>query len=570
MQLEGFGIGGYRSFGNDVQYLAPLSKVNLLAGQNNTGKSNVLRFLHDLYRPLVGGAHSGSAHRLATSPLDAHRPRMPPLRFALGFQLGGPTYERMVSALGGGNAQRAFGEVVRALADTADTVWFPFVVSQGSEEVEPDPDWVAGPASGVDNNAWAVISNQVAGSTGRTDHNVRASVRAMSRYVDVPNVALIPAVRRIGTDAVTSDDFGGSDIVQRLASLQNPSALERDHKRPQFDAINDFVKTVTGIDDASIEIPYERDTVNVTFGGHMLPLENLGTGIHEVMMLAAWATVFENQVVCIEELELHLHPLLQRKLIRYLADRTSNQYVITTHSAHLLDEPGSSVFHVRSKDGQTSVVRTVAPAQRVELCADLGYRASDLVQANAIVWVEGPSDRLYLRHWLAQVDDDLIEGIHYSLMFYGGRLLSQLSASDVEVEDFISLRRINQWLSVVIDSDRHAVGDRINKTKKRVSAEFDKGPGFSWITSGREIENYLPDFLLDAAVAAVHPRAHRVVAGDGRFADVTRIKTKNGERQIDKVKVAHHVINEPADLSVLDLRRQMQRLVRFIRDANRL
>jgi predicted ATPase len=43
---------------------------------------------------------------------------------------------------------------------------------------------------------------------------------------------------------------------------------------------------------------------------NVLPLTSLGMGIHEVIILAVAATVIRNQVVCIEEPEIHLHPLL--------------------------------------------------------------------------------------------------------------------------------------------------------------------------------------------------------------------------------------------------------------------
>jgi len=110
------------------------------------------------------------------------------------------------------------------------------------------------------------------------------------------------------------------------------------------------------------------------------------------------------------------------------------------------------------------------------------------MQANSIIWVEGPSDRIYINNWIKSVDSELIEGIHYSIMFYGGRLLSHLSADDESIEEFILLRRLNRHISVVIDSDRTKKGERINKTKSRVCKEFDKGPGFAWVTQGREFK----------------------------------------------------------------------------------
>ena len=82
-----------------------------------------------------------------------------------------------------------------------------------------------------------------------------------------------------------------------------------------------------------------------------LPLESLGTGIHEIIIRAAAATVRSEETVCIEEPEIHLH-LLQRKLVDYLEKETTNQYFLATHSAQLLNHPIGRVFHVGLVEGR--------------------------------------------------------------------------------------------------------------------------------------------------------------------------------------------------------------------------
>ena len=66
--VESFSLAGYRSFGATIQRFEKLAKINLFIGQNNCGKSNVLRFIHDVY-PLLS---KGKVLKL--DPIDRHMP----------------------------------------------------------------------------------------------------------------------------------------------------------------------------------------------------------------------------------------------------------------------------------------------------------------------------------------------------------------------------------------------------------------------------------------------------------------------------------------------------------------
>ncbi len=296
------------------------------------------------------------------------------------------------------------------------------------------------------------------------------------------------------------------------------------------------MRNVIDNDTATIEIPHFRDTILVHINGKSLPLESLGTGIHEVIILAAAATILENTVICMEEPELHLNPLLQKKLVRYLAS-TSNQYFITTHSAALMDTPEAEIYHIKIENGQSIAERATSDKQRSGICEDLGYHPSDLLQANCVIWVEGPSDRIYLNHWIKTLSPELlspelIEGIHYSIMFYGGRLASHLTGDDIDesIDNFISLRRLNRRGVIVIDSDKQKKSAPINATKTRLIEEFNSGPGHAWVTEGREIENYLNPDNIKRAISNVHPSSQSNNTM-GQFANTLTITTKSGKKE---------------------------------------
>ena len=54
--LHGFTIGGFRNFKGEPQWVAPLSRINIFIGSNNSGKSNVLRFVKRVVEPLISGS----------------------------------------------------------------------------------------------------------------------------------------------------------------------------------------------------------------------------------------------------------------------------------------------------------------------------------------------------------------------------------------------------------------------------------------------------------------------------------------------------------------------------------
>ena len=109
----------------------------------------------------------------------------------------------------------------------------------------------------------------------------------------MPDIEVIPAIRKIGASGSKADDFSGEGIIDRLAKIQNPQLTDQNLKE-KFNAINQFVQEVLENSSANIEIPYERDMILVHMDGKTLPLESLGTGVHEVIILAAASTILTN------------------------------------------------------------------------------------------------------------------------------------------------------------------------------------------------------------------------------------------------------------------------------------
>lgn len=244
------------------------------------------------------------------------------------------------------------------------------------------------------------------------------------------------------------------------------------------------------------------------------PLSRMGSGLKTIILVLLNLLVIpeldeyknKKMVYGFEELENNLHPAMQRKLFEYIyefAEMHDVQVFITTHSHVAInafyDKDDAGIFHVYKQDGRAFVKRIESYLDKTRILDDLDVKASDLLQSNGIMWVEGPSDRVYIKHWLdLYFPDRFVEGVHYQFLYYGGRLLSQYSAE--EVTELISVIKTNRNAVIVMDSDKRNRNARLNDTKKRIIAEFDALGMMSWVTKGKEIENYIPKTAIEEAL----------------------------------------------------------------------
>jgi len=321
-----------------------------------------------------------------------------------------------------------------------------------------------------------------------------------------------------------------------------------------------------------------------------VPLSKMGSGVKTVLLVLILLFVkpkIENRnvsdyVFALEELENNLHPSLQRRLYQFIyafAKENNCIFFLTTHSNIVIDLYNSleetQILHISKNDNKTTIKSTFKERELKTILEDLDVRASDILQSNGIIWVEGPSDRTYINHWLKILDSNLIEGYNYSIMFYGGRLLSNLSFDyDLINNDLIPLLKLNQNSFVVIDRDGRTISAKLNDTKTRIQNEI--GENKTWITKGREIENYISNDALQKWLKGNYSIETSIenetnTKLEDNISKVGKL-TEKIKYNLNKNKYANEIVKhiDISNIDVLDLKHNLDNLISTIRKWNKV
>ena len=331
--------------------------------------------------------------------------------------------------------------------------------------------------------------------------------------------------------ALGSDGAGSTNIIRRfITSEKLPREVIQDELLAALNSIfgsdGQFSEIQVQVHDEAQEDAI-KDHWEVYLGEDtkgLIPLSQSGSGLKTVFLVLLNLLIVpkiedKNKskiTFAFEELENNLHPALLRRLFQYLEDYAVNEKAtifLTTHSSIALDFFGASdnaqiirVLH----DGESAHTETVSThSSLIKIISELGARPSDLLQANGLIWVEGPSDRIYLNRWIELYTEDrpqgpLREGRDYQCVFYGGALLARVQFTSPEDEDEVAelanLFQINHNLIVVCDGDREAEDSELKSRVKRINKEVKTIKGAHiWITDAKEVENYLLGSILTEA-----------------------------------------------------------------------
>jgi putative ATP-dependent endonuclease of OLD family len=581
MDIQFLKFRGHPCFKNDWSGFERIQPVNVVIGRNNTGKSYLLDFIQALCagKILASGWEVKWRVKFTEEALISHFQTG-----TSGGRLGGDHWLSHGMIFLGRDAEITFNSDSKS--DELKT--YPEDLLQQSSYIGIDE-------SAVDDRRSRLI--QVAKTKTRFPLNGK-KFRHLFADRDIKTEAGLNEL------SLRENGEGATNIIRRYLTTSNPKYPAELISRDLLSSLNKIFASdgeFTGIevkfnDEVGTHINAWEVYLREEKKG-LIALSRSGSGLKTVILVLLNLLLIPSleskakgdYVFAFEELENNLHPALLRRLLSFIESYVATHKAtvfLTTHSSTALDLFGQSanaqIIHV-THDGTSATARPIeAHFDRQGIIAELGARPSDLLQANGILWVEGPSDRIYLNRWIELASTgELKEGRDYLCACYGGSLLAhaQFSAPEAANTELINLLKVNANIAVICDSDRTAKtgeGSILKPRVQRIQDEVQKIPGAHlWITEPKEIEHYLPKEALRAVFEIADlpdpEKFERFFPGAKKTAS-NYVTDRLGRAGIDKVDMASKIVPQLTLENMkprFDWQKQMDELVSKIRQWNR-
>jgi energy-coupling factor transporter ATP-binding protein EcfA2 len=341
-----------------------------------------------------------------------------------------------------------------------------------------------------------------------------ATHRAAYEIFELPGkllrrVVYFPSQRRptLGNASQIGGLAAGSGLVSWIESATNPDPREGESARAhhllqefqrEFAEFAGFRNVALSV--RKYEVPLlnnEQPEINVTVDGQLHLLSQLGSGIGEALIVLLVCKLSQGgnpptDIVLLEEPELHLHPRMQRILLERL-DSYGVQLIVTTHSPTVINalaRRGARIFRTLFDETRRTIqVRAVAGlSESRALLEAIGATPADLLLADKVPWVEGPSDIPVFKSWLAKTG--LLQTQNVAVLSIGG--------NDAASDNFdpSQLAVTHPRMFAILDSERKDQHLPVDPVKLKIQKKLLTAGIDCHLTERRATENYFTERAL--------------------------------------------------------------------------
>ncbi|WP_332736862.1 ATP-dependent nuclease [Flavihumibacter sp.] len=407
-RLKQITIEGFRSIGDQLVINFPENKPVVLIGENNSGKSNIIRAIELMF---------GEFHPKYKKLEDYdHHMRNPTIELII---------ETSVSGFAGrlGNQQQFSCGGFKFSAQKGRETLFNAVQAENGQENK----YVS-----------TQLREELLCVVVTSEQNLNFQLSYASKYT------LLSRVTKAFHDQLTSDE----QRVEKLKALFK-SIKDTFLEVPEFDTFSKNMSTIaeTVLSNMTHALAFDFSAydpsnyfktlrVHPTENGETRAYEELGTGQQQILALSfahAYAKSFIGQglIFILDEPESHLHPLAQKWLAKKMFKMAEDglQIIVTTHSPYFVDLNYLEGINLIRKDGDSTFrinnnaellfnhcLNTGSNTQKTKEETIIPFYANNSTThilsgffANKIILVEGPTEELSLPIYFERLGFDPTE-----------------------------------------------------------------------------------------------------------------------------------------------------------------
>lgn len=486
MKIKEWEVSGYRSLRHGS---VPCSDFNILIGKNNSGKSNVMDSLLDysaFLRDDLDLSPWFTEHVSRKNDIDS-------IEFDVSFELGAEERSTLIEELASrdvfGETQAEewlssdnFSEIRHQVRITAGQI--PQETFQTNIE-DSMVDLARSSDPSLDTEV-LVLENLPTITYTTRPYRLDLSFKnlmedSLSQWQTLRGIRKPEGVMDILR--TTSLDEAGEKLAQVLSTLSINSPDTFREIAENYQSIMEGVTRVEGhlLDDGEVTIEVYEEGFSEAF-----ELDEISAGSQQILMLltAIILSKENSDVLLVEEPELHLHPGAEQHIYDLLQDvsLSGTQVFVTTHSDTFVNESGTEdILSVSRNDENFTEIEIVGGPEIDDALSMLGYEKSDVYYSNAVVFVEGQSDKV--------VFEQFADTLGYSLNERGIRFV-RLEGTNMyaDAEPMLKIiRQLRMPFLFILDSDKE------NPEEKAESVASDLGvsPENVYVLKKPVIESYL-------------------------------------------------------------------------------
>ena len=555
-------IKNYKCFDSDLQGFDKIYPINVIIGKNNSGKSSLIELINFLFEPkteFIDFGRSGKKSEVVISTVITKNESIEifPLQVIIQNQLYDNSDYKKGTALNGKTFDYFLeGNGERKLVENQD-----IFKNLEKESIRKFIDVNIFPSVFHGKNLFRISA----------ERDIQKEIQGGFSFPLMNGVNATNFIREIINNSSYDRTIIEKKLLVELNNIVNPDI--------------EFTDIVVEHDNENLwEIKFRDKDENY------IALSNMGSGIKTILLVlinliaipAKQKEKPDKYVFAFEELENNLHPSLLRRLFNYIikyAEQNNCYFFITTHSSIVIDLFGSKsnaqIIHVQKDKGHSIVHTVVSDSATRKILKDLDVKASDLLLSNGILWVEGPSDAVYLELLLdlynISINDTKIESLNYSIQALSTALWKYAGFQDFEwstmsfdlQNKIISLAKLNHNHLIVIDNDgnyenykpaewgKFMDGNGKNKAKlihesmkfsqhdeeelNNIEGDTHNGKLFFWVTEGT-FETYLKFFIENKG-----KESFKKYFGSNLKNGYFEKKREGANHSISKVVLAHEI-----------------------------